>query len=206
MRYSFCLLAAVCLAGAAAAAPADSSQATSAPGQPAAATDNSTPPAHPWKFGQRLRHLFAPDPPPSTSAATVAPKRQPPSPATPSTKLVPQPMSSPVPMAAVQQPSPLSAKDLEKVGHEQDYSWITGKLYHLQGDSRQWVIRYAGPNEVDQYSGGMILTGSAELAKFHEGDLVCLHGQVLHASPNPKVFPGATYQIKDINLIEHGER
>ncbi len=97
----------------------------------------------------------------------------------------------------------MSAKELEKVGHDKDYAWITGKLSRVAGG--QWVLHYAGPYEVDRYEGCVMLAPNPNLAKFHDGDLVCAIGKVLPTrAPRPQA--GAVYEASEINLIEAGKR
>src|SRR5262249_18038417 len=71
----------------------------------------------------------------------------------------------------------MSAKELEQVGHDKDYAWITGKLSRVAGG--QWVLHYAGPFEVDRYDGCVMLASNPNLSKFRDGDLVCAVGKIL---------------------------
>jgi hypothetical protein len=91
----------------------------------------------------------------------------------------------------------LSAKDAERVGHEKDYSWISGRVARQGG---QWVIRYAAPNEIDRYGGSLVL--SADASKLHEGDLVTVVGQV--AGGRGIAGTGTVYQAREVNVIERG--
>src|SRR5207302_10567631 len=70
----------------------------------------------------------------------------------------------------------LSAKELEKAGHEQDYSWITGKAIRVSAEGGRWVLAYGAPYEVDRYGGSVVLTPHADLANVRDGDLICVHG------------------------------
>jgi hypothetical protein len=97
----------------------------------------------------------------------------------------------------------MSAKELEKVGHDKDYAWITGKLARVAGG--RWVVHYAGPYEVDRYEGCVMLAPRADLTNFHEGDLVCVVGKVLPTrAPQPQA--GAVYEASEVNLIERAKR
>jgi hypothetical protein len=90
--------------------------------------------------------------------------------------------------------------DLDKAGHEKDYSWITGRL---DRDGGHWVIRYAGPNEVDRFGGRLVLAGNVGMSTVHEGDLVCVVGQVVTSNRAFIGSPGSVvYQVRDINLVE----
>jgi hypothetical protein len=99
----------------------------------------------------------------------------------------------------------LAEKELKMVGHETDYSWITGKLVRAPGAGGHWMIRYSGPYEQDRYNGSLLLTGSAELAKFHEGDLVCVHGKVATSGRMMHATETA-YDVQSINLIGRATR
>jgi hypothetical protein len=96
----------------------------------------------------------------------------------------------------------LAEKDLKQVGHEQDYSWITGKLFHAPGAPGRWVLRYTGPYEEDRYGGAVLLGSAAELANFHEGDLICVHGKMVGNSSSARSGAGAGYEVHTVNLIE----
>lgn len=87
--------------------------------------------------------------------------------------------------------------DLDKCGHEQDYSWITGRLAR---DGNRWIIRYAGPNEIDRFGGRLPLAGNLDPSKLQEGALVCVLGQVVGGRGSP------VYQVQQINLIEPARR
>jgi len=174
-------------------APPSSAQASPAPlpiaQQLSSPPVTEAPPApRPFRLGERLRNLFSP------RSADKGVQQ--------ATDLQATGMKAPAPLP--KGITELSAKELEKVGHEQDYSWITGKLFRIDGG--QWVLRYAGPYEVDRYSGGVLLTAHADLANYRPGDLVCVLGRVAATTRDAKMGAGATYQISTINLIERGSR
>jgi hypothetical protein len=115
---------------------------------------------------------------------------------------------TPVPVGGTAQPTKVTTlrphiemtpKELEKVGHDQDYGWITGKLARVAGG--HWVLYYAGPYEVDRYDGCVMLAPRADMGKFHDGDLVCVVGRVLPTRA-PRPHAGAVYEATEINLIE----
>jgi hypothetical protein len=97
---------------------------------------------------------------------------------------------------------PANDRDLDKVGHEKDHSWITGKLYRVQGG--RWVLRYAGPGEVDPYQGAVLLAPRPDLANFRDGDLVCIHGRVIGGRAQP--LAGAVYEAREINAVGQPRR
>jgi hypothetical protein len=61
------------------------------------------------------------------------------------------------------------------VGHENDYSWITGQLRVENG---LYVIYYAAPEVVDAHNGNVVLTSDRDLRGFHDGDYVSIRGSL----------------------------
>jgi hypothetical protein len=97
--------------------------------------------------------------------------------------------------AQANQPSVIQAKFANKVGHEEDFSWITGQLGQANG---RWVIHYATPETVDRFNGSLVLAGSADMGSFQVGDLVSIQGGVITLNNGR----GSAYLIQAINLIE----
>jgi hypothetical protein len=97
----------------------------------------------------------------------------------------------------------LSAEDAKRVGHEQDYSWITGRLGR---DGGRWVIRYAAPDEVERFGGSLPLAFKSNLAQMADGDLVCLHGQVINVGRSQMSPAGTVYQVNELNVIERAHQ
>jgi hypothetical protein len=88
----------------------------------------------------------------------------------------------------------LSPRMAEKVGHEADYSWVTGQISR---EGSKWVIRYATPETVDRFNGSFTIIGSVDGNKIRSGDLVTIHGQPI-GSGN-----AALYRANSVDLIEH---
>jgi hypothetical protein len=129
-----------------------------------------------------------------------------PAPRGPAIKLSEPPLAEPVSKSASSSVAPISfhaapssRKDLspkmaEKVGHETDYSWITGQVRQQNG---RWIIHYATSDTVDRYSGHLPIDAPAEQTKnLRDGDLVCVHGQVSTGA-------NAVYQATTVNVVEH---
>lgn len=91
--------------------------------------------------------------------------------------------------------SPISAKFVNKIGHEEDYSWVTGQLFQENG---RWVIRYATPETVDRYNGVLMLATEGALTKVQPGDLVSARGTVV---PNARAGM-AIYRATSVDVIE----
>jgi hypothetical protein len=184
-------------------APVTAAQAMTAP------MPSEVPPDKPT-MGQRLRNFFMPpravraerpevpmleprEAHPNAAPATKA-----------SAKIVPAKASAPAPTTTVTAMRPnfdLAEKDLKQVGHETDYSWITGKLFRAPSGSGRYVIRYTAPYEEDRYGGAVLLGSSPVLANYHEGDLICVHGKVLGGS-SARSAANAVYEVHSVDLIE----
>src|SRR5207248_1520908 len=117
---------------------------------------------------------------------------------------VPAPGSSPqTGAAAVETPKlQLAPKYHEMVGHEGDYSWITGQLTHVQAEGGLWVVRYANVGEVDRFGGSVVLTPTVDMKNFREGDLVNVRGQILNNGVPVRSIGGALYRVSSILLVE----
>ena len=73
-------------------------------------------------------------------------------------------------------PNRISPDLVGKVGHEQDFSWITGQIRIENG---QHVIHFAPPEVVDRFNGSLVMTSSTtDLRTFHDGEYVSARGQV----------------------------
>jgi hypothetical protein len=99
----------------------------------------------------------------------------------------------------------IAPKYQEKVGHETDYSWITGHLFHVRTDGGKWVVRYAGPGEIDRFGGSVVLTPTVEMRNFREGDLVNVYGEVLNDGQAAHPLGGALYRANSILLVERAD-
>ena len=123
--------------------------------------------------------------PVSTPASTSGPKLAPPTfrPSTSSSTMTPP----------ARRPSKINPKFANKIGHEDDYSWITGQLDQEGG---RWIIRYATPETVDRFHGELPLVAGVNLNGLRVGDLVSATGQVLGQGDRTQ------YRVVAISLIE----
>jgi hypothetical protein len=203
MPYSFCLLTATWLAGAPQApAPTVQGQPGAVLGRPVTTAPVLTPvpvtvpepPARGWRLGDRLRGLFG------RRSSEMPTLNEPPLTQISNKQMVvtPQGALQQAPPGPGNEQYPLSAKELDKVGHEKDHSWLTGKLFRA---GNRWVLRYGAPYEVDRYGGAVELSAHPELAKLRAGDLVCVHGRVVQTGRTAG-SPGAIYQVEAFSLIE----
>jgi hypothetical protein len=195
-------------APAAAAAAANAQAPAAAPAAPAVQTTTTVMPADaaPAKptIGQRLRNFFMPQHAERPETPPLEPRDvhvAAPTSSTPAaTSGLRATLGAPVTSITAMRPSYEQVdKDAKQVGHEQDYSWITGKLARAPGANSRWVLRYTAPYEQDRYNGEVLLTGGQELSPLHEGDLICVHGKVvtgLRSSGN------TTYQVNSVDMIE----
>ena len=63
-------------------------------------------------------------------------------------------------------PSKISPDLLNKVGHAEDFTWITGQVRIENGTH---VLHYATPDTVDRYNGHVVLTSDKDLRNVPEG-------------------------------------
>jgi hypothetical protein len=99
----------------------------------------------------------------------------------------------------------LAAKYQDKVGHETDYSWVTGHLFFVHADGGKWVVRYAAPDEVDRYGGSIVLAPTVEMRNFREGDLVNVYGEILDNRQAARPLGGALYRVNSIQMVERAD-
>jgi hypothetical protein len=202
MQYSFLLLTATMIPGTPGDLLADAKTQAAPTTLPAPASSmpvEEAPALRP-SFGQRLRNLFAPQRAERPEVPMLEPREV--------HVTAPQAMTTaskantagPVTTVTAMRPSyDLADKDLKQIGHETDFSWITGKLLRAPGSNGRWMLRYTAPYEQDRYGGAVLLSGSAELANYHEGDLICVHGKVAGGLRSSGT---ATYQVTSVDRIE----
>jgi hypothetical protein len=101
---------------------------------------------------------------------------------------------------------PVVDKFKNRIGHEADYSWITGQLYHLEGGSGGlWVVRYATAEERDKHGGSVLLAPAIKMGNFRDGDLVSVKGQILNGGRHSEQVACPVYRAEDVNLLERGD-
>jgi hypothetical protein len=221
--YSFWLLAASWMAGASP-DPQTPVVYTTAPPQ-------ESQPAGAWSaptFRDRVRMFFGQRPATTVSPVVVQPQPVPPGPVSPYAQPAPTGPVSPyaqtmpavaAPQATLRfeegQAAPVTAAAQQvshelpegvqgKVGHEHDYSWITGYLYYVHVDGGRWVLRYAALDQVDRYGGSVVLAPAVEMRNYREGDLVCVHGEVLNEGRAVPSLGGPLYRANVITMVERG--
>src|SRR5205085_619114 len=142
MDSTLLMLTATWIVGAPLDAPADKAPPPVVQPAVSAPAGAATTPSKPT-LGQRLRNFFLP-PWPETAARPQAPLLEPrevhTAPVAARTTTAPTLTTVKVLRPGME----LAEKELQKVGHEQDYSWITGKLFRAPGGGDHWVLRYGG--------------------------------------------------------------
>ena len=112
---------------------------------------------------------------------------------TPSEAVPPAPAGDIQPVSATTAPTPnfgvIMPRLVSKIGHEKDFSWITGQLGQQNG---QWVIFYATPGTVDDFGGKLVLNYHGDMTGLQAGDLICVWG---------KVAAAGVYQVNTISVI-----
>jgi len=124
-----------------------------------------------------------------------------PNPAAGETDELAEPATAPAPRPSLQ----LAKKYEDKVGHEQDYSWVTGHLFYVHADGGKWVVRYALPDQVDKYGGSVVLAPAVEMRNFREGDLVCVFGRVMDDGRASRSLGGPLYRADSITMVERAD-
>ncbi len=100
----------------------------------------------------------------------------------------------------------LNKKYVEKVGHEDDYSWVTGQLYAVRtGSGIMWVVRYATVDTEDKYGGAIVLAPAVNMKNFREGDLVSVRGEIINDGRGTKYLGGPLYRATSIDMIERAD-
>jgi len=112
----------------------------------------------------------------------------------------------PAATAAAPAPSlPLTKKAEDKIGHEDDYSWVTGQLFYLRVDGGRWVLRYGRLDEMDKYGGSVVLAPTVEMRNYREGDVVCVYGQVLNDGRPVRALGGPLYRVSSITMVDRSD-
>jgi hypothetical protein len=116
--------------------------------------------------------------------------------------------TAPPPTAAArQEPLPLvSRKHEDKVGHEDDFSWITGQLFYVRSGGGRWLLRYGLPDQEDRFGGAVVLAPGVEMKNFREGDVVCVHGRLLNEGRTSASFAAPTYRVESITMVERSDQ
>ena len=117
---------------------------------------------------------------------------------------VTSPQATPVDSEQPEKPQ-VAAKHMTMVGHENDYSSITGQLYYVHANGGMWVIRYADVDQVDRYGGSVVLTPTVEMRNFREGDLVNVCGEILNNGLPVRNLGGALYRVNSIQMIKRND-
>jgi hypothetical protein len=131
---------------------------------------------------------------------------QPVAPAAPSAAVIPQVTTVTTQQPNFEAPNLTVAKKYEdRVGHERDYSWVTGHLFYIHADGGRWVVRYALPDEVDKFGGSIVLAPGVEMRNYREGDLVCVHGDVLDEGRTSRSLGGPLYRVNVISLVDRAD-
>jgi hypothetical protein len=107
--------------------------------------------------------------------------------ATPNSRLSPVSMTTPATTVArvPSGPSKISPDLLNKVGHADDFTWITGQIRIENGVH---VLHYATPETVDRFGGHVVLTSDKDLRSVPEGAYVCVRGNVAQTAGSQTIY------------------
>jgi hypothetical protein len=110
------------------------------------------------------------------------------------------------PTAAATLDLPISDKFKTRIGHEADYSWLSGQLYRLQaGSGVLWVVRYANADEQDKHGGSVLLAPAINMRNFRDGDLVSVKGEVVNGGRKSEQLAVPVYRASDVSLVERAD-
>ena len=90
-------------------------------------------------------------------------------------------------------PSKISPDLINKVGHADDFTWITGQVRIENGVH---VLHYATPDTVDRYNGHVALTSDKDLRNIPEGAYVCVRGNVAQSTSSV-----TTYRVQALDIL-----
>jgi hypothetical protein len=102
-------------------------------------------------------------------------------------------------------PTKVAKRFADRVGHEADYSWVTGQLHYIHADGGLWVVRYAGVDSEDQYGGSVVLAPTVNMKNFRDGDLVSVHGEVVNPGRASKFLGGPLYRPVSVDMVERAD-
>lgn len=90
-----------------------------------------------------------------------------------------------------------------KMDHAADYSWIQGKLEYAHIEGGAWILRYAGLDQSDKYGGHVVLSRSAKMANYREGDMVRVEGEIVN--DRSSIFlRGPLYRVYGSSMVQAG--
>lgn len=101
---------------------------------------------------------------------------------------------------------PVAEKFKNRIGHEADYTWLSGQLYRLDGGTGAlWVVRYATAEEQDKHGGTVLLAPAVNMQNFRDGDLVSVKGEILNGGQKSEQMACPVYRASEVSLIERGD-
>jgi hypothetical protein len=112
----------------------------------------------------------------------------------PITQSVPVVTTAPTVTPLPSRPSKISPDLISKVGHAEDYAWITGQIRIENGVH---VLHYATPETVDRFNGHVVLQSSGQdLRNVPEGAYVCVRGSV-----GQQTAGNTTYRVQALDIL-----
>jgi hypothetical protein len=105
----------------------------------------------------------------------------------------------------IEMPTAVTQRFQQKIGHEDDYSWITGQLHYVHADGGLWVLRYATVDTEDKFGGSVVLAPAVNMKNFREGDLVSVRGEVLSEERASRALGGPRYRAVAVDMIDRAD-
>ena len=101
---------------------------------------------------------------------------------------------------APRNPNEISKEYLPRVGHNADYTHITGQLFFVHADKGLWVVRYAPVDREDRYGGSVVLSPVINMDTYQDGDLVTINGDILNDGRATRYLGGPAYRTQAMLL------
>ena len=83
-------------------------------------------------------------------------------------------------------------------GYASDYSWLIGGIQRRQVNGRSWKIRYAPLDQLDRWSGSVVLSEDVRINEFEDGKII---------ANRPTIYlTGPLYRITAIHKLNDKDR
>jgi len=98
-------------------------------------------------------------------------------------------------------PFELARRYENRVGHDAEYSKLTGQLFYVHTDGGLWVLRYAPLSEEDRNGGSVILSRDRMMNSYKEGDLITVEGEIISQKGSAHLG-GPLYRVQQMILVD----
>jgi len=116
-----------------------------------------------------------------------------------------EPTPEPIPIRVAVLPQPVVPRTGTVYGHDENYTWLVGKLRRVHVPGGEWKLRFLELDQVDQWGGSMVLAPDIRLEDFSDGDFICIEGEILVKRPS-LYLAGPLYRINKIRTVTLADR